>query len=882
MLKKYLVLFLVIIICSACTSKTKEELCSEGVKQLKASNASGAVVLFKNALEKDENYSEARFQLAKAFVMLGKNEQAEKELIKVIKQNPLRDEVTVELASLYNSMKKTDEAFKLGEQYLAKHPNSVEGLEILGVSSAINKRFSEAEGYLLQALKADPSRSKTKIELAAVYLASGNEQKAKDTLEDAIKTDPQNIRAYYMLAALEKGEGNAAKALEIYAKISAISHADTLAAYKSGLIYIDMNDLNKAEKIADDLIKNYPKKGDGHRLKGLVYYHKKSYVDAMTSLQNSIKMSPTLEGYYFLGLCYYNQGELETALSQFRKILDNAPNSRQARLMTGTILLSQKRLDDAITEIKKVLQNDDQDAVAHNMLGNAYMAKGMFEDGMHELNQATRIDHKAVDAYLKKGYYYFSRGKNAEGETELVTAVQAAPDVLNSRLLLASYYMRKRNSAKALSVIKSGLTGKKNDAPLYNAMAAVLFSENKRDEGLKSIQKAKDVDPAFPASYQNLATYYAALGNYDKAIEEQLTLLKIDPKNYQAMLGLAALYEIKGNDQDAQAYYQQAVDTKMPAAYLAQAGYYMKKKEAGQALQALEEAIKNDSRNTAALEMKGRILVSEKKYKDAIRVFDELDLQKPDVAMALKINTYVAMKDIPKAQEQAKLIIAKYPSSAKGYLVLASIYESQKDITGAINETKNGLKVDGNNVQALLYLGKLHETRKEYDQAKSAYDEACRKKPDFAPAIFAQGALLDMAGKKKEAVIKYREILAKSNKFVPAMNNLAYLCADGYGNREEALRLAITAFKLDPGNAGVMDTLGYALLKNNRKLEAKKVLEKAVGILPNNPTVVYHLALAYKESGDKTNAIRTAQKCLNLGNFPDYNAAQALLSQLKK
>lgn len=882
MSKKYLFIFLVFFICFGCTAKTKEELCSEGVKQLKASNPSGAVVLFKNALEKDENYSEARFQLAKAYVRLGKYEQAEKELIKVIRQNPLRDEVTLELAGLYNSMKKTDEAFKLGEQYLIKHPGSVEGLEILGISSEINKRHNEAESYFLQALKADPSRAITKLELASVYISSGSEQKAKSFLEEVIKAEPQNIRAYYMLAALEKSMGNIDRSLEIYQKIVSINQADTLAAYKMGLIYIEKNELNKAESIADNLLKNFPKRADGYRLKGLVRYHRKNYSDAMISLQNSIKISPTLEGYYFLGLCYYNQGDLETALSQFRKILDNVPTSRQARLMTGTILLSQKRLDDAIAEIKKVLQNDDKDAIAHNMLGNAYMAKGMFEEGMHELNLATRIDPKAVDAYLKKGYFYFSRGKNAEGETELVTAVQAAPDVLNSRLLLASYYMRKGNGAKALSVIKSGLTGNKNDAPLYNAMAAVLFSENKRDEGLKSIQKAKDVDPAFPASYQNLATYYAALGNYDKAIAEQLTLLKIDPKNYQAMLGLAALYEIKGNDRDAQTYYQKAVDTKMPAAYLAQAGYYMKKKEAGQALQVLEEAIKNDSRNTSALEMKGRILVTEKKYKDAIRVFDELDLQKPDAAMALKINTYVAMKDIPKAQEQARLIIAKYPSSARGYLVLASILESQKDIVGAINEAKNGLKVDSNNIQALLYLGKLYETRKEYDQAKLVYDEACRKKPDYAPALFAQGALLDLTGKKKEAVLKYREVLVKSNAFVPAMNNLAYLCADGYGNREEALRLAITAFKLDPGNAGIMDTLGYSLLKNNRKAEAQKVLEKAADLLPNNPTVVYHLALAYKYGGDKPRAIKAVQKSLTLGNFPDSGAAKALLAELKK
>ena len=118
-----------------------------------------------------------------------------------------------ELAAVYNSSKKPEEAFKLGEQYLAKHPGSVEGLEILGISSAVSSKFEDAERYLLQALAADPARAKTKIELASVYVSGGKEQKAKDLLEELVRTDPKNIRAFYMLAALEKGSGNSDKAL---------------------------------------------------------------------------------------------------------------------------------------------------------------------------------------------------------------------------------------------------------------------------------------------------------------------------------------------------------------------------------------------------------------------------------------------------------------------------------------------------------------------------------------------------------------------------------------------------------------------------------------------------------------------------------------------
>jgi len=881
MYKIFLVL-IVLITFSACGGKTKEELYAEGLKQLGASNPGGAVVLFKNALEKDENYLDARFQLARCYSRLGKREQAEKEFNKVLKQNPSRDEALLELASVLNASNKADEAYTLGEQYLAKHPGSVEGLEILGIASAIATRHADAERFLLQAVAADPSRAKTKLELAAVYISAGKESKAKSLLEELTRTDTNNTRPFYMLAAIEVRAGDSKKALEIYRMILANNPSETLAAYKTGIIFIEHADLDKADKIADDLLNRFPKQADGHRLKGLVSYHKKNYAAALIHLQSSLKIAPTLEAYHFLGLSYYNRGELESALSQFRKILDHFPESRQARLMIGTILLAQKRVEDAVNEIQKVLKKDDSDAVAHNLLGNAYMAKGMFEDGMREFNRATKIDPKIVDAYLKKGYFYFSRGKNTEGETELASAVKAAPDILNSRLLLASYHLRSGKADKALSGLKAGLTGSKSDAYLLNSIAAVYFSQNKQEEGLKNIHKAKEVDPAFPASYQNLATYYVATGNYDMAIAEYTALLRNDPQNIQAMLGLAGLYEIKGNDSEALLHYQKATETKQMPAFMAKAGYHLKKRETAKALKVLDEALKIDGRNVAVLEMKGRLLTSDKKYKEAIRVFEEVEAVNPEAGVALKIGTYVAMKDTKKAVEQARKIIEKHPKSARGYMVLGSIYESRKDYAQAINEVISGLRVDSSNAQALVYLGNLYEASRDYPQAMTAYEDACRKKPDFVPALFAQGALLDQTGKKKESMDKYRRVLEKSDSYVPALNNLAYLCASGYGSKEEALRLAISAFKHEPGNAGVMDTLGFALLKNSRLEDARKVLEKAVYLLPDNPTVTYHLALTYKESGDKANAVKMLQKALSMGEFDDAKTAVSLVAELKK
>lgn len=881
-MRKLSVLFIFLLACSACGSKTKESLYIEGVKQLKAANPGGAVVFFKNALEKDANFGDARFQLAKAYAALGKNEQAEKEFIKVLRQNPSRDEILLEMARLNSASGKGEQAFALGEQYLAKHPGSVDGLEVLGISCAVRKRYEDARSYFTQALKADPGRSATKLELAAVSLATGGAEKAKAFLDEVVKAEPRNFRALFMLAAVEKGSGNDDKAVYWYQKILQLDRNQATAHYKLGLIQIEKGELDKADSTAEELIDKFPKKGDGYRLKGLVGYYRKNYGDAIASLQQSIKLAPTIEGYHFLGLCYYNRGELESALSQFRVILDKVPNARQARLMTAQTLLAQKRTDDGIAEIKKALAVDDADAAAHNLLGTAYMSQGLFGEGMRELNRATKLDPKLVAAHLKKGAYYFSRGKNAEGETELSTAVQAAPDFLNSRLLLAFYYQRQKKAAKALSVLQSGLTGGKTDAPLYNAIATLHFAAGSKADGVKNLENAKRADPVFPVSYQNLAGFYAASGDYPKALAEFTSLLKKDPRNLRAMLGLATLSEISGKESDALGYYQKATQTKAPEAFLALASYHRKKGAPEKAIGVLDEALKLDPRAIVPLEAKGRILVALKDYKKALKVFDEVEALNKEQGVALKIGAYMAMQEGAKAVEQAGRLIDKRPNSAQGYLVLGSVYQGLKDLPSAMSQANKAIRIDGKSVEARLFLGSLYQANRENDKALSAYQDALKIKPDSVQAQFALGALLDSTGKKKEAAARYRAILHHSDSFVPALNNLAYLCADGYGNKEEALRLAISAFKLQPGDAGVMDTVGYALLKNGRAADAVKVMERAVALLPTDPTVSYHLGLAYHQAGDKIRSEQALQKSLSLGEGPDAKATRELLAQLKK
>jgi putative PEP-CTERM system TPR-repeat lipoprotein len=871
----------IVLAIAGCGGKTVEQLYAEGVQQLQKANPGGAIVLLKNALQKDQNHLDARYQLARAYAAAKKPEQAEKEFQKVLRQNPSREEIKLELAKIHFYVKKPDLSIQEAGEYLKNHPGSAEALEILGAAHFAANNPGEAERCLLQVLKGEPSRISAKLELAGIYGAQKKIREAKEILSGVIAQDPKNSLAYYMLASLEASVGNRDKSLVIYQKIAEINPSDAMARYKTGMIYLDMGEKDRAAKTAEEIVAKFPKRAEGYRLKGIAAYQRQNFTDAVTELQRANKMQPAMEGYYFLGLSLYGKGELENALSQFRVILDHNPSSIKARLLTGMILLSQKRVDDSITEINKVLQSEENNALAHNLLGSAYMTKGKYDEGLRELNRATELDPKLIDAHIKKGIFHLSKGNDKEAETDLRTAVKVRPELLNTRLILFSHYMRRNDKAKALGVLREGLTGKKEDAPLYNSMAAVAFAENKPAEAVKYLQKAKEADPAFFAPYFNLATFHAADGNYVKALAEYGAVLQKDPQNLQAMLGTAALEELNRKESEALKWYAKAKETKNPAAFIALAGYQMRKKNPGKAVSVLDEAIKANPRYADALELKGRICLAEKKYREAIKAFDDVEAIAPDRGVPLKISAYVAMKEIPKAVEQARRAITLKPNSASGYLMLASVYESQNDLDRAVAELKTGLNRDKESLQAMLKLGNLYARKKDYTLASTTFAEVVRKNPDLAHAYFSQGALLEMTGKKVEAVRKYRQALAKAENYVPALNNLAFLCTEGFGNKEEALRLAVTAFKLEPGNAGIMDTLGYALLKNGRKEEARKALEKASALLPDNPTVNYHLALAYRESGDKAQATAKLQKALQSDEFPEAQKARALLAELK-
>jgi putative PEP-CTERM system TPR-repeat lipoprotein len=910
LLRNILAALIVFFSVSACADKTKEALLEEGLKLMDKNNPRGAIVLFRNALQKDQNFFEARFHLARAYFKRGDYDSAEKELQKVIRQSPSLRDAHIMLGRVYLRKLKPDYALKAIAELIAS--DDADAIEIAGLAHAEKGDYSHVMELLEKSVSFNKNKVTSGIALARVYMKMGKTGDAMSRITEALREDPSNISALYVLAELQTRKNDLDAAVDTFERILKDRPSDPEALFRKGMLHMKAGQYDEALSASDEIIENFSDMPEGYKLKGIALLYKNNFSDSMVFLQKSLSIRPDGGGHYFLGLCHYHKRELEQAMSQLYRALDFDPSFARARALISLILLMQKRVDDAITEIRRVIRTDGGNAFAHVILGNAYMAKGMYDEGIKELDRALEIDPEIVDAHIKKGLFNLSGGRLKEAEMELQTALRVDPEVLNTRVILASFYIRQKEYDRAIGVLKEGIKGGNADAVLYNLIASALSRQNKFADAVRYLRKAKDSNPDLHATYFNLASLYFLSGEHDRAVLELKSVIEKSKDDLKALLSIACIYELKGNEKKALEYFLRAGGTGKVGGYMALAKYYLREGEPDNAIVVLRDAV---GKKTSSLRLHGLLggtFLSLKRFKDAIKSFEDIErispgkglpfivnahilMNKPEKAMrrvhkelredperldlmAQASRIYMAMGKKQEAIENAGRIISKNPESPVGYLVLGMIYKDCNP-DRAIEALERGIEANEKNMILYMRLGDLYAVKKDYDSALDAYHKAEKIKSMHIQAVFRKGTVLHAAGRREKAAAEYLRVIRLSKNHVRALNNIACLYAEDGRHLFRSLQYASRAYIIDSADVSVLDTLGYVLLKNGRPSEAVNMLKKAVR-LAHKPSVYYHLSLAYRAQGDRDKALENIKRALGLDGFAEREMAKLLLSEL--
>ena len=253
------------------------------------------------------------------------------------------------------------------------------------------------EEYRL-AIEADPSSEFLNSALAELYVKTGRIADAVKEAQDIIKRDPKNLEAHRLLGRIYlrslgdmpggNGSDNILKlAIDQYEQIVKLDPDSVDDHLLLGRLYRFNNDLQKAEAELKTAIKIdpnseeavttlamlYTDEGDtGHALKvlssipdsarsaklysalGAAYEQRKDYKSAIDAYKHAIILDrDNLDAIRGLAENYLNDGQLDSALEQYKVIADSNPEDAQTYVRMAEIYRRQGKYDQALEGLKR-------------------------------------------------------------------------------------------------------------------------------------------------------------------------------------------------------------------------------------------------------------------------------------------------------------------------------------------------------------------------------------------------------------------------------------------------------------------------------------------------------------------------------------------------
>ena len=241
------------------------------------------------------------------------------------------------------------------------------------------------------------------IARAKMYLAIGNDKKAKEALLNLVSKLPDSYKGHKMLAELYEKEGGMRKSIDEYVQAIDINKKDYESYYKVAEL---LNNLDKKDEAAEMLFNLLNKKPDMYKateLLGDILISKEMYKDAVNVYQDALKYNPvSYEINYNLGIAYTMLNDFQNAKICYEKAAEINSLLYNAKYSLAEIALIYKELEEAERRFLETIEEDELSADAYYELAKISLMKGDKETAINYVNTAIDISSKKIVEKVKK------------------------------------------------------------------------------------------------------------------------------------------------------------------------------------------------------------------------------------------------------------------------------------------------------------------------------------------------------------------------------------------------------------------------------------------------------------------------------------------------
>ncbi|MBN2060291.1 MAG: tetratricopeptide repeat protein [Deltaproteobacteria bacterium] len=290
-------------------------------------------------------------------------------------------------------------------------------------------------------------------------------------------------------------------------KIGTEKKIKTDAAFFKGIQYILSNDrdqaieeFTKSVQINSDTIETYVALGNLYRLKGDIdrAIHIRQTIILRPNIDEQIKIRALID----LGIDYRKGGFLNRALSIFFEVLKTEANNLETLQEIERIYEDLKDWINAFTtrqKIARLMEGNHNNILAHHQteIGKAYVEEGKQTLAQAAFKRAISIDPGCIDAYLHLGDLYFKNQEYKKAIDAWKKVVSMSPHfTFLAYRRLEGAYLQMKNLRPVEEFLKE-CAQFNSDAFTHLALARYLYNEQDYDGAIKELRSALKLDPFF-------------------------------------------------------------------------------------------------------------------------------------------------------------------------------------------------------------------------------------------------------------------------------------------------------------------------------------------------------------------------------------------------
>jgi len=587
--------------------------------------------------------------------------------------------------------------------------------------------------------------------------------------------------------------------------------------------------------------------GDQEYAAKAIDYYKKALALDPDSVQIQLRMADT----------YAESEQLRDAVTTARSIIEKHPDNVDAHRLLARIYVrtlgeigantNQKQtLALAVEQYETILKLDPSDNEAGLWLARLYRFEnrpGKAQKVLEQMLARNPANQQAIEQYAQ---ILLDEGQTNQAIAQLSkSATQTDNPALYD--LLGDAYKRVHDNAHAEQAYRRAVQLDPGDAGPLRRLASTLFDESKFDEAIPRYQQLTHIDPSDAANYLRLAEMYYQQKKYELAETSIAQAEQRAPDNLEVIYNQALIDEALNK-------YSDAVDA------LTGAIANLKQPSSG--------SVSNPRISAILYEELGRIYRRQGDYAAAISTFRQMMALGPDQQQRGRlelIETYRENNQIDDAIATARQAIEAKPQDRQMKISYALLLGEKEQTDDAVKQLRSLLNGSPSDRETYLDIAQVELRGRRYADAQRAAQtaESMAHLPEQQSAAwFMLGAINERQKKYGPAEEQFRKVLAVNPDDAEALNYYGYMLAEEGVRLGQASDLVKRALAIDSGNSAYLDSLGWVYFKQNRLMDARDFLLKAIARSPNDPTILGHLGDVYQGLGQTDLALATWEKSL--------------------